>query len=74
MCMDQLRKLTSQSLVAQTANDPAGPIKHLTSVRNVVFIGGVIYLPGNRNQKRLVAVRFVPGVRMQIAGFLASCR
>jgi hypothetical protein len=62
MCMDELRKLDSQSPVGQTANDPTGPKKHLTCVRNVVVIGGVIYLPENRSQTSLVAVRFVPGV------------
>jgi hypothetical protein len=36
-----------------------------------VAIGGVIYVPGNRVQSGLAAVRFIQGATVQIAGFLA---
>jgi hypothetical protein len=64
--------LTEQNLVRGLTNDPADPRKHLTSAKSNAVVGGVIYVPGYGAQMGLVVVRFMPGARMQIAGFLAS--
>jgi hypothetical protein len=64
--------LVAQNLAGQTTNDPVGPGKHLTSVKSTELVGGVINVPDHEPGVGLVAVRFMPGARTQIAGFLAS--
>jgi hypothetical protein len=72
MQIDEPRKLSSPELDGSNHERSCGSKKYLTSVKSTELVGGVINVPDHGVDVGLVAVRFVPGARMQIAGFLAS--
>jgi hypothetical protein len=72
MQIDEPRKLSSPELGGSNHGRVCGSKKHLASVKSTELVGGVINMPDHGVGVGLVAVRFMPGARMQIAGFLAS--